>query len=123
MFKNATSLKSLVVSGTMTESIFEGCTSLAEATISAEEVPYRSFYGCTKLTKVIFKKTVDMIGSEAFAKCTALSSIDLSSTTIDAVHRDFINGTAITSIVLPETITSLSQIDANAFRGSKLTNV
>lgn len=64
-----------------------------------------------------------MIGSEAFAKCTALSSIDLSSTIIDAVHRDFINGTAITSIVLPETITSLSQIDANAFRGSKLTNV
>ena len=123
IFKNATSLTSFSMSGTMTESICEGCTSLKYVDVNASTIPYRSFYGCTSLTAVNFKQTVTAIGSEAFAKCSALSSISLSSTTINAVHRDFISGTAITSIMLPAAIDDLSKLDQNAFRGSKLTKV
>ena len=63
------------------------------------------------------------IGNEVFAACTSLWQIDLQSSTVQYVPRDFLSGTAVTEITLPATITSVSQIDENAFRGTSINYV
>lgn len=86
-FVYCSSLEELDLSNvtSMGEGVFSGCSSLTTADISGlTEVPASSFTMLSNLTSVTLGSGVTTIGTNAFFKCTSLSSINLESVeTID----------------------------------------
>ena len=81
----------------MEETAFEGCANLESATVNCSTIVENAFGGCTSLNSVILGNNVRSIGERAF------------------------NQTAITSIVIPDGVTSL---DERVFDGcNELTNI
>lgn len=71
-------LTDITLPGTLTavgETIFDGCTLLANATVNCTSVPSRIFENCSSLKSVTLSKAVQTIGESAFAGCTSLTSV------------------------------------------------
>lgn len=117
--------------------LFSGCTSLKSVEIQGnwDAIPDYTFYNCTALETVKFPASVTAIGNQAFQDCSALKTVDLSnietigeqafresgiSDVVSLNHLQsmgrmaFAKCTNLTSIVLPEGITS---IDTSTFNG------
>lgn len=123
VFQNATALQTADMSGALTREMFSGCVSLASVSIGSSVIPYRCFYGCQSLTSITFKQPVVSIEDEAFANCASLQAIDLSLTQINHLNSSFLFGTQVKSLVIPQTVSTLQQIDKNAFQGTSISKV
>ncbi len=98
-----------VIGTTSTHGYFKGAGSSDGMKIvfgaNVKNVPSNLLSGCANLTEVVFEGTVcESIGTNAFADCTKLTSIELVGTT--AIGDNAFKGcTALTNVVLPETLT------------------
>lgn len=100
-------------------------TGIASITIpeSVTEINTGAFYTCTSLTEVNLSNAEKLgtIGDNAFFNCTKLTTVNLSSaTTLQTIGVQAFQGTRITSITIPESVT---QIGAQAFLGTGITSI
>ena len=93
------------------EGVFEG-TNVTSVIIpdSVNAVGKDAFYGCSKLTHVTFLGNASSIGSHAFENCTALQSIDLSTTKNESIGSSaFRNCSALEKIKFSNDLTVIGQ--------------
>ena len=123
--------------------LFSGCTSLKSVEIQGnwDAIPDYAFYNCTALETVQFPASVTAVGNQAFQKCSALQTVDLSNieTIGEQAFRQsgisdvvslgrlqsmgrmaFLQCTNLTSMILPEGITSIEVSTFNGCTGLKL---
>ena len=85
----------------------------------------RAFYACMNMTSVTIPKSITSIGEEAFSYCSRLSSVHITDIVawcniffgdnpIYLAQHLYVNGEAVTDLVIPNGVTSIS---ANAFTG------
>ena len=116
-------VKTVLIPESVTEigfSAFSGCTGLTEITMPSKlETIYSSaFSGCTGLTEITMPSNLEAIYSSAFSGCTNLSKVTLNEGLKEIQNSAFSN-TAITSIVIPKTVTYLGDNDCSAFSNAK----
>ena len=90
---------------------------------SVTQIKVSAFDGCTSLTEVNLSNAekLETIGGKAFFGCTQLTTVDLSSATaLQTIGEQAFQGTRITSITIPESVT---QIGAQAFLGTGITSI
>jgi hypothetical protein len=95
---------------------FEGCTDLAEVSISAKisTLPDYLFSGCSAIKKIELPE-ITRIGDYAFRGCLALKKITLPET-VTTIGEGAFEGSGLTSILIHEFI---SEIGENAFKDCK----
>jgi len=123
---------------TLGESVLRGCAGVKQVTFpqGITEIPASFFLEVTSLEEITLPATIEAIGKNAFSGCTSLRSVDLSETNIkilaaklfsgnaslqqiilpnglEAIGDEALKGTGITSIVIPEHVSS---IGSNAFQ-------
>ena len=80
-------------------------------TYTVMSIEYRAFYDCGALTSVTFPASLTYIGSEAFCSCEALTSVDLSSTSLTSIWGMTFSGCdALTSVAFPASLTSIGAL-------------
>lgn len=105
---------------------FSGCNLITSISIpnTVLSIGTCAFYQCNKLTSVTIPSSVTTIGSSAFYGCSSLTSVTISDleawckitfndNPLSYAHRLFLNGEEIKDLVIPNTVTSISN---NAFR-------
>lgn len=126
-FASCTSLNQVVLNGQMSEEMFDGCTSLTKVLVDARTttIPPNCFRGCSKVDQVIFQQSraVTSIGDGAFNGCLSLMNFALESTSVAYIGSGVFSGSGITSIVLPLSIQSTTQLNAQFLAGSQIHNV
>lgn len=114
-FKDCTSLVSVTFEGkvsTLPSQCFYGCTSLTTVTFnyptSLTTIRSMAFLGCSSLTSFDFNQYTGLttVGDNAFSH-TALTSIDLSKTTISTLNAAFNNIATLKSITLAPNMKAL----------------
>ncbi|MBQ8510671.1 MAG: leucine-rich repeat protein [Clostridia bacterium] len=99
-----------------TKGVFEGCTNLVSVTLpigtNSHTIHKETFKGCTSLATVTFPEgytkahsfwTIDV---SAFEGCTSLTGITLP-TTITTINKAAFMNSGLTSIVIPDSVTTL----------------
>ena len=88
------------------EDAFYDCTSLESVKLpsSLKSIEFRTFWRCYDLSNVDLGG-VEHIGEEAFNECSSLQNIELSTNIKSLGHRCF-RQTGLTSITIPESVTS-----------------
>ena len=99
---------------------FYGCTSLTSAIIgdSVTSIGEDAFYKCTSLRSVTIGDSVTSIGNYAFSGCSSLDAvyisdlaawcnIDFSGYSSNPLNNLYINGTLVTDLVIPDSVTSI----------------
>ena len=132
-FDGCTSLTSVTIGNsvsTIGNYAFESCTSLTSVTIpnSVTSIGEKAFDGCTSLTSVTIGNSVTSIGNNAFKGCSGLTSVHISdlaawckiyffvaennppeSNPLKYAHHLYLNGTEITDLEIPNSVTSIGQ--------------
>lgn len=108
-FYKCTGLKSVNLPNatTIKSNAFEGCTSLT--TVSAPKVvtlSSKAFNGCTALKTVSKMPLLVTLGSEAFQNCQ-ITSFEFTSAITSIGSKAFQNCTALTTVIFPETVSSM----------------
>ena len=109
---------------------FYNCSGLASVTIgnNVTTIGTDAFYGCSGLTSVTIPNSVTSIGNSAFEQCSGLIRVNIDdimawceisfddekSNPLSEAHHLFLNGTEITSLVIPYGVSSIKD---NAFTG------
>ena len=136
-FYGCTSLTSAIIGDSVTsigEDAFYKCTSLRSVTIgdSVTSIGDDAFYGCSSLKSVTIGDSVTSIGNYAFSGCSSLDAvyisdlaawcnIDFSGYSSNPLNNLYINGTLVTDLVIPDSVTSIRKY---AFSGcTSLTSV
>lgn len=84
-FSYCTSLEDFIMPNSVTEissqDAFNWCTSLKKVTLSENItlIPYRTFYGCSNLTEIVFPKKVNYFGQNILQGCRELEKIYIKS--------------------------------------------
>ena len=88
------------------ESAFENCSSLRDAELpeGVNVLLPRVFKHCKNLSAVSLPPALTGIGKEAFRECISLATIDLGKG-VTTIGDNALRETAITTLVLPETVT------------------
>ena len=125
VFKNCTSLTSVVISGNVTKfgngSTFNGCTSLSNVTLSdISYIPSSMFSGCTSLASIKLPSTITKIDSSAFSGCSSLTSITIPEN-VTTIGSCAFYKTGITSLHIPAKVTYLGYQVAEASAIKSLT--
>ena len=87
---------------------FVGCTSLEEVILPNSLLYMRegAFYNCTSLEEIVMPNTVTTVENYAFDGCTSLEDVTLS-TSLTSIGIYAFRGTAISSITIPASVTSI----------------
>lgn len=107
---------------TKTNKLITGC-EITSIPNTVDSIGNMAFYECTTMTEVSIPNSVKSIGSAAFYGCEALTKVKISdleawldifffddgSNPLYCAHHLFLNGTEITDLVVPNTITSIKQ--------------
>lgn len=81
---------------------------MEQASLIDGEKEYGAFYKCTSLTDVVFPETLKGIGFYAFAGCSQLRAVDLSSTQVEELGgRAFGECDLLEEVKLPGSVTKL----------------
>ena len=89
--------------------MFYGDSKLKKITLkSTTTVPAQCFYGNSSLESIALPAATNSLGEQCFYGCIKLSSLDLSKTKVTYLPSKFISGTAVKSLEIPASITSLS---------------
>jgi hypothetical protein len=130
-FQNCSALASITIPGGVTnvqDYTFSGCTSLASVTFSegVKSIAANSFKNCTSLEAIYVPKSLTSFTADYFKTCTSLNKVDIADLEawckIDFAYSNYnpiyyakhlyLNGTELTDLVIPETITVINN---NAF--------
>ena len=126
-FKNCTSLSYVRIPESMTSKwmgVFRGCPGLKTAGPIGggynlefgwtANIPMCAFYDCSSLTSVTIPETITSIGGSAFEGCTQLKTAgpigggyDYEFGWTEAIPADAFNGSSLSEIDIPETITRI----------------
>lgn len=92
-----------------THSQFYGCTALTSITLppSLTMIGSYSFYGCTSLSNISGLENVTVLGREAFVNCTSLS-IEVNLPNLTAIYNGAFKSSAITKVLSLGSITALT---------------
>jgi Leucine-rich repeat (LRR) protein len=106
--------------GSSAGSCFENCSSIETVDMSEpdflDEIPYRTFAGCTSLATVLLPPILDRIDDEAFVDCSSLDGLEFPNTLRVINWSAFRNCTSLTSINLSD-CKDLGTIEGYAFNG------
>jgi hypothetical protein len=138
-FKNC-SLRSIVLPSSIKSIVdhcFDGCSVLQNIEIpsSVTSIGEAAFYGCASLNSISISASVISIGKDAFYDCSSLTKAEFPSTDfffefkfinrasnpLYYAHHLYVNGSEVTSITIPSSVTSIQ--DSMFFRWSGLTSV
>lgn len=90
---------------------FTGCTKLVSVKIpldtNMKTLPTEIFKGCSSLKTVELPDTIETIASWAFNGCSSLESLKLP-TSLKSIGNNCIQGTKLTSIILPPSCTTMA---------------
>ncbi|MGM9841359.1 MAG: leucine-rich repeat domain-containing protein [Candidatus Limisoma sp.] len=108
---------------TLEEGIFRTCYELASFTIpnSVTKIGDYAFDNCQGLTSIIIPDSVTEIGKGAFDTCSGLKKVEISdleawcnisfgnniSNPLYYAHHLYLNGTEITNLIIPDTVTTI----------------
>lgn len=95
---------------------FYGASNLTSINLpeALQEIGYRAFFNCKKLTELVIPNSVRTINDNAFEGCSSLSSITLPTSISTLPNMIFKDCIGLTSISIPENIVS---IGVSAFEG------
>ena len=101
---------------------FENCTGLTSIEIpnSVTSIGYHAFENCTGLTSIEIPNSVTSIGYHAFYGCSGLTSVNISDIAawcaisfddnpLYYAHKLYLNGTLVTELVIPNSVTSIGE--------------
>lgn len=119
-------IKSIVIPDSVKsigEQAFYQCKSLGTATIGngVTTIGKSAFYNCTNMTGITIGTSVAQIDSAAFAGCSALNRVDITdlaawcnitfsdstSNPLDYAKNLYLNGTLVTRLIIPNTVTTI----------------
>lgn len=146
LYLNGGELKDITIPSDITEiknCAFYGCPSLTSVTIgnSVTTIGDHAFYGCDDLTSITIPNSITSIGYGAFQNCSSLPVIDglryADTYLVEAVDktrtshtikpgtrfigsRAFENCTSLTSVTIPDSVTSIGN---SAFNRTSLINI
>ena len=126
-FEGCVSLESIVVPHYVTAiggSAFKGCVSLKNVTLSnnLDKLGDSAFEDCASLTALKVPDRVTAIGDYSFKNCASLTSLTFAQNSkLSAVGSCFIEGSAVSTLVLPESVTVLAEKAFASDTLSKLT--
>ena len=111
-FKHCKNLSAVSLPSTLTgigREAFEGCALNAiDLPPTLTNVGERAFKNCRNLTAVVIPDACTILGKEAFRECTLLATIDLGKG-LTTIGDNALRETAITTLVLPETVTEVGK--------------
>lgn len=110
-FDGCTSLTSVTLPAgidTIGNCIFQNCTGLQSVTINngITAIPALMFKNCTSLASISLPASVTVINYEAFMGCSKLANVTFGGA-VTSIGNNAFNGTAITSVTLPDTVNSI----------------
>ena len=111
-FYNCTSLESVIIGNGVTsigDEAFYNCKSLTSMTIpdSVTSIPYYAFYGCSGLTSVTIPGSVTSIGYGAFRGCSSLTSVTIPGSVTSIGYGAFRGCSSLTSVTIVNSVTSI----------------
>lgn len=107
--------------------MFQNCTNLKKFSManSHSYVGRNAFENCVNLKEVTFPKNFYWLTREMFKGCVNLSKVTFEETSqLKTVDNDVFSGcSSLTAITLPSSVDSLTYIDDNFLRGSKVSRL
>lgn len=126
-FNGCTSLKTVTFSNDITEctidsSTFSGCKALTYVDLGGvTKLGSSAFQNCTSLTEVYIPANITYIGADCWRGCSSVTKITFDpNCPVTHIYAHTFDGTSITEITLPNTVTSIGQ---NAFASSTLKTI
>ena len=94
---------------TIAERVFHNCTSLTSITIgsSVASIQQNAFLNCSSLSEIDIPSSVISIGEDAFKGCNALQKVTFHEG-LQSIGKGAFMGTPITSICIPNSVTSIA---------------
>lgn len=112
-FEDCTGLNKVSLPDTVTElaeAVFKNCTSLESLMASGiQEIGNAAFYNCSSLADITFLTGVNDLGEEAFYGCRAITEIELPETLSQMGESCFENCVALKKITIDGTLTGISR--------------